>query len=95
MKNRCGLPTAALQYNLKAHAKGKAPKRLSGWPYARLQNNDRVIVNNVQDQVNLIWKTYQPQESRQECDCSSSCSSDNSDHEVHCPSYQSVDSSSD
>lgn len=54
---------AALKYNLKAYAKGKVPKVFSGWPYSRMQTNDIMIVNHVQEQVNLISPKYEPDES--------------------------------
>lgn len=90
LKRQCDLPTPALAYSLQAYAKGEAPKGFPGWPYTRLQADHKVIMKNVQSQVDLVWKTYQPELMRQDG------SSSDMDDEVACnqSSLSASDSSS-
>ena len=53
-------------------ASGKAPDIFVGWPCSWLKSDDKVIVRNVESQVNLIWKTYQAEIRGQEIGLSSS-----------------------
>ena len=65
--------------NLKACAKGLAPKGFPGWPLSRLQSNENVVVENTESQVNHFWKTCNPERRRQEdLSDSTSCESDDS-----------------
>lgn len=81
LRNKCGQPMPALKYNLKAYAKGLAPNGFEGLLYTRLQPSDKVVVKNVQSQVDRIWKTYVPERLRQEDLSASSCEGEGSQPE--------------
>ena len=79
LRNNGGTPTPALRYNLKAYAKGLAPKGFPGWPFSREQLKYNVVVKDIRSQVNHIWETLEPDRRRQEdLSDSTSCESDGS-----------------
>lgn len=92
----CTRPMTHGLYNLRAYAKGRAPRGFPQWPYRSVHSSDKVVFENIQGQINNIAKAYALQKQIPESMSESENTSDDDiPQDQYCPPSDGSDSGSD